>query len=132
MKQISACLFISALVGIVALLLADAVRHYSFSSVHQHVAAFPLLLIGLSYISLQLSTRRRPSEVIKELLLGLAFVLWGGEQLLPSSPLVTILDSLVVTIFVVDLALIIKERLAGVEQDARDNKCPCCQNVIHG
>ncbi len=44
-------------------------------------------------------------------MLGLAFVLWGTEQLLPPSAWVTVMDSLVIGIFVVDLALIIIEHL---------------------
>ena len=43
--------------------------------------------------------------------LGLAFVLWGAEQLLPVSRWVTAMDCLVVTIFVIDLSLITIEHL---------------------
>jgi len=69
------------------------------------------MLIGASYIFLQLSTRRRCNEILKGVLLGTAFLLWGGEQLLPPSPLVTAMDSAVITIFVVDLSLITLEHL---------------------
>ncbi len=75
------------------------------------MGAIPLILIGLSYASFQFSTQRPHSERVKGLLLGLAFVLWGSEQLLPPSPWVTVMDSLVISIFVVDLALIIIEHL---------------------
>ena len=75
------------------------------------MGALPLILIGLSYISFQLSAERGRSERAKGLLLGLAFVLWGTEQLLPPSAWVTVMDNLVITIFVVDLALIIIEHL---------------------
>ncbi len=111
LRWLCALLFLSALVGIAVLLVSDAARHYSFAAVHQRVAAFPLLLIGLSYICLQLSATRPRGEMLKGVLLGLAFVLWGGEQLLPPTALVTVMDGAVVTIFVVDLALIIAEYL---------------------
>ena len=75
------------------------------------MCALPLILIGLSYMSFQLSVERGRSERAKGLLLGLAIVLWGTEQLLPPSAWVTVMDSLVITIFVVDLALIIVEHL---------------------
>jgi len=75
------------------------------------MGALPLICIGLSYISFQLSAERERSELVKGLLLGIAFVFWGSEQLLPSSPLVTVMDSIVITIFVVDLGLIIVEHL---------------------
>ena len=111
MKFISYGLFTLALLGIVALLLGDALHHYKYSLLHQHIAAFPLMFIGLSYISLQFSLKQSVTDTIKSVLLGLAFVLWGGEMLLPGSALVTVMDGAVVTIFVVDLAWVIKDKL---------------------
>ena len=105
----SVVFFSLALLGVATLLFSDALHHLQFTSRHQQLGALPLILIGLSYISFQLSARRQSSERIKGLLLGLAFVLWGGEQLLPPSAWVTVMDSLVITIFVVDIALIIIE-----------------------
>ena len=69
------------------------------------------MFIGASYISLQLTGRRRWNEMLKGVLLGLAFLLWGGEQFMPAGPLATAMDSSVITIFVVDLSLIIVEHL---------------------
>ena len=48
---------------------------------------------------------------MKGLALGTAFVLWGAEQLLPPSSLITVMDGLVITIFVVDLSFIIRDHL---------------------
>jgi len=70
-----------------------------------------LILIGTSYTSLQLGSKRRWSEKLKAILLGLAFTLWGSEQFLPASRVVTLMDSAVITIFVVDLGLIILDYL---------------------
>jgi hypothetical protein len=110
-RWLSIILFTLALVGVAALWLSDA-RHRLFPAPsHQRIGAAPLMLIGLSYISFQLSGRRRSAERAKGLLLGLAFLLWGSEQLLPPSAWVTVMDSLVITIFVVDLVLIIIEHL---------------------
>ncbi|HEX4645795.1 MAG TPA: hypothetical protein VH598_09320, partial [Verrucomicrobiae bacterium] len=68
------------------------------------------------YIGLQLSSGRRWNEVLKEVFLGVAFVLWGGEQFLPSSPWVTAMDSVVILIFVADLSFIIVKRLKRKDQ----------------
>ncbi|MGO8671996.1 MAG: hypothetical protein ACLQVD_11595 [Capsulimonadaceae bacterium] len=111
LRWLSAILFIGALAGIGAMLLSDSTRHFQFSPIHQRVAAYPLMLIGLSYISLQLSAPRSPAERIKGVLLGLAFVLWGSEMLLPSSRLVIFMDTAVVSIFVIDLSMIVFEHL---------------------
>lgn len=105
----SVIFFSLALLGVATLFLSDARHHLQFNSSHQQFGALPLIFIGLSYISFQLSARRQRGERVKGLLLGLAFVLWGGEQLLPPSAWVTVMDSLVITIFVVDIALIIIE-----------------------
>jgi hypothetical protein len=110
-RWLSIIFFISALVGIFALWMSDGLHQLRFTSVHQRMGALPLICIGLSYISFQLSAGRQPGELVKGLLLGIAFVFWGSEQLLPSSSLVTIMDSVVITIFVVDLGLIIVEHL---------------------
>ena len=39
------------------------------------------MFIGLSYICLQFSLKQTVTDAIKSILLGLAFVLWGGEML---------------------------------------------------
>ena len=100
-----------ALASVALLLVADGIHGLKLSSMHQIAGSLSLMLIGSSYISLQLSARRRRSEMLKGVLLGIAFLLWGCEQLLPPSALVTAMDTAVVTIFVVDLSLIIFEHL---------------------
>jgi len=46
--------------------------------------------------------------MLKGILLGLAFVLWGVEQYLRSGSGITAIDSVVITIFLAGLALMIK------------------------
>lgn len=115
LRWLSILLFNSALAGVAILWFSDARSHLHPTAQHQQIGALPLILIGLSYISFQLSGRRQIMERLKGLLLGLAFVLWGGEQLMSPSVWVTVMDSLVITIFVVDLALMIVEHLRGKE-----------------
>lgn len=116
-RRLTTLFFALALAGIVMLLLTDGLHRLRYAPLHQHMAAMPLILIGMSYLCLQLSVRRPRGELIKGLLLGVAFVFWGCEQLLPSSPWVTLMDSLVVTIFVVDLSFIIFEHLRRKDHD---------------
>ena len=99
-----------ALAGIAILVVWDAGHNLSFSGAHQRVGAVPLIMIGLSYITLQLG---EPGGVdkIKGLLLGLAFVFWGSEQLLPPTRFVTIMDECVIGIFVLDVGWIIAGRI---------------------
>jgi peptidoglycan/LPS O-acetylase OafA/YrhL len=111
LRKLSLLLLISALAGMGTLLLFDVVNHLALTSIHQRMGALSFILIGTSYISLQLSSRRRWREKLKGIMLGVGFLLWGCEQFIQPSPLVTVMDSLVVAIFVVDLSLIIVDRL---------------------
>jgi hypothetical protein len=103
----SALLFLLALAGITLLWASDARHAFGLTPLHQQVGAWALILIGSSYILLQLAVGRRAGEALKGIALGAAFVLWGGEQFLAPGPAVTAIDSVVITIFVVDLSLIV-------------------------
>jgi hypothetical protein len=75
------------------------------------VSALPLFLVGGSYIALQGILRPAPIELVKRLLLGSAFVLWGIVQLMPPSVLATDLGDLVIALYVLDLGFIIQAEL---------------------
>lgn len=111
LRWLSAAFFAAALAGIGFVLLTDTVNRLRLTTAHQRVGALSFMLIGASYITLQLSAPRPKGETLRGVLLGVAFFLWGGEQFLPPSRLVTVMDSLVVVIFVLDLGSIIVSRL---------------------
>jgi hypothetical protein len=75
------------------------------------LSAIPLLLAGSSYIVLQAILRPRPLELVKRLMLGIAFLLWGVVQLMPVSDLALELGNVVIALYVVDLGLIIWSEL---------------------
>jgi hypothetical protein len=118
LRSLSLLLFILAVGGIIVLLTSDVSHGLRLTSFHQQASALALILIGMSYISLQLSAKRRRGEKLKGIFLGFAFVLWGSEQFLPASRLVTLMDSAVITIFVVDLGLIILDNLKRGDHQA--------------
>jgi len=115
-RGFSLLLFVSALGALAVLLASDAAHALRLTIFHQQSGAVALILIGASYVSLQLSSGGSWNETIKGIFLGLAFILWGGEQFLPASWVVTLMDSAVITIFVVDLGLIILGRLKRSDQ----------------
>jgi hypothetical protein len=66
-----------------------------------------LLLAGSSYLVLQAILRPPPLELLKRIMLGVAFLLWGVVQLMPASDLATELGNVVIALYVIDLGLII-------------------------
>jgi hypothetical protein len=78
---------------------------------HAPLSAMPLLLAGGSYIALQAALRPAPMELIRRLMLGSAFVLWGIVQLMPPSTLATDLGDLVIALYVFDLGLMVQAEL---------------------
>jgi hypothetical protein len=81
---------------------------------HAPLSAMPLLLVGASYIALQGLLRPAPIELVKRLLLGSAFLLWGIVQLMPPSVLATDLGDLVIALYVLDLGIIVDAELRGL------------------
>jgi len=117
LRWCSAAFLLAALAGIASLLAGDAWNSLTPTVLHHRAGALSLMLIGLSYISLQLSAPRATRELITGLLLGIAFLMWGGEEFAPPGPLVTLMDSAVVTIFVVDLGVIVAGHLKRRDHD---------------
>jgi hypothetical protein len=108
---LSTIFFIMALAGIVVLIGTDILHHLRFSLLHQRLDAWPLTMIGLSYIALNLAGNLSRADRIKGIIMGVAFLLWGGEQLIPPSRISTVMDEGAVTIFVVDVTFIIWSRI---------------------
>ena len=86
-----------------------------WSLIKKLLSSIPLLLAGASYIVLQAILRPRPLELVKRLMLGIAFLLWGVVQLMPVSDLAVELGNVVIALYVVDLGLIIWSELQKKE-----------------
>jgi hypothetical protein len=96
---------IGALATIGFLIVSDAAHGFRITSLHSRLGACALVLIGAACESFQFTSPQARRERVKGMLLGAAFVLWGIEQLLPSSRWTTAMDTVVVAIFVVDLGM---------------------------
>jgi len=113
LRMLSSALFLSALASVAWLLASGVWFGFQPTRQHRHAGALALILIGASFVCAQLGSARRWSDRLKGILLGTAFALWGCEQYLAPGALVTAVDSLVVTVFVVDLALVIFSAPSG-------------------
>ncbi len=119
LRWIGLTCLVGTLLTVTLLLLTDLANLFQPSLFHRQAGALALILIGASYLSLQFYQNRPRSEVVKGTLLSLAFLLWGLEQFLPEAAGVTIIDTLVVLIFVADLGLVILQRLRR-DREPRD------------
>jgi hypothetical protein len=106
----------AALAALVGLCVSDSFQGFRFTAQHVHYGALALILIGASYVALQVGESRPWAERLKGAALGAAFLMWGVEQLLPPSRIVTIMDFLVISIFVVDLNLIIRDQIRRTKE----------------
>jgi hypothetical protein len=125
LRTAAGMLTIAAVLGAGTLLLSDAgpqlVAAVKFAAAmaprawallgHAPLSAMPLLLIGSAYIGLQALLRPVGMELLKRLMLGSAFLLWGIVQLMPPSVVATDLGDLVIALYVLDLGLIIQAEL---------------------
>lgn len=82
-------LIVLALVAGGRLLLSDLAPHGFVDLPHAPLSAAPLLLIGAASLGFQVLTRPRPPVLFKALLVSLAFILWGIDQMLPPGRLTT-------------------------------------------
>ncbi|GHO95400.1 hypothetical protein KSF_054480 [Reticulibacter mediterranei] len=85
------------------LLLGDLAPQVFVSLPHAPVSAAPLLLIGAASLGFQVLTRPKPLELFKALLVSLAFILWGVDQMLPPGWLTTTVGDVVIVLYVIDL-----------------------------
>jgi len=113
---VSAVALTAAVLGIAVLVAWDIWHRLIFTAAHPHLAALPLCLIGVSYLFFQLSIQGNRRGIMKAILLGIAFVLWGAEQLMKRGRVVTVMDEAVVAIFVIDVGVIIWDGLKGSQE----------------
>jgi hypothetical protein len=74
-------------------------------------SALPLIGIGVSYAFLQFTLPRTKREFLLSMAVSLAFILWGVEQFIPVARIASLVDDVVVFLFVLDLGIVIRGRL---------------------
>ena len=74
-------------------------------------SALPLIGIGVSYALLQFTVPRTRTEFCLSLAVSLAFILWGAEQFMHTAWIISLVDDVVVFLFVLDLGIVIRGHL---------------------
>lgn len=96
-------LIVLAFFGGLLLLLEDALLPLFPHLPHAPVSAAPLLLMGTASLVFQRLLRPKPLDLLKAMLVSLAFLLWGIDQFLPLGWGATSLGDLVIVLYVLDL-----------------------------
>jgi hypothetical protein len=82
------------------------------------VSALPLLAVGLSFLLAQAMIRPGRAELLKNMLIVAAFLLWGVVQIIEHNPLSKTLGDVVIALYVVELAWTILARLHSARKQA--------------
>jgi hypothetical protein len=112
-------LVVLALAACVGLLASDSRAVNALGLSASAISAAPLLLVGMSFLIVQTMIRPRLLELLRNMLLVAAFILWGVVQLMAQSVLSKRLGNVVIALYVLDLAWVILARVnpAGEQLD---------------
>ena len=114
-----------ALASAAALMAWDVVPSLFRARVHDMLGVLALALIAFDYLVHQVILRPGHKDLLKAILLAMAFLFWAANQLWPDSPRATLFNDLAIALFVLDLFLSMigwpAERPEGdVEGEARE------------
>jgi peptidoglycan/LPS O-acetylase OafA/YrhL len=95
------------LASVGVLLVWDAAPGLFPARAHDLLGALPLALIAVAYLIYQTAHRPPVREFLKAIMLAVAFLLWGANQLWPDSPRATLYNDIAIALFVLDVFLVI-------------------------
>jgi hypothetical protein len=103
-------LCIVTLVSVAVLLLWDAFPGLFPARAHEFLATFPLAMIACACLIYEAIRRPPLSEVVKAILLALAFLFWSANQFWPNLRQATLFNDIAIGLFVFDVFLAITSR----------------------
>lgn len=106
-RSISAVLGVMTLASVGVLFAWDAAPALFPERAHDFLAAFPLAMIALAYLVYQAAHRPARGELLKAILLAIAFLFWAGNQLWPNLRQATLFNDIAIALFVLDVFLVI-------------------------
>lgn len=94
------------LAGVGVLLLWDLRPRYFPPRAHDVLGAFPLAMIAFAYLVYQTAHRPPFRELVKAIMLAIAFAFWAANQLWPDIPQATLFNDIAIALFVLDVFLV--------------------------
>jgi hypothetical protein len=93
--------------GAVGVLVAwDAFPGYFPARAHDFLAAFPLAMIAFAYLAYQTAHRPPFRELLKAILLAIAFLFWAANQFWPDLRKAVLFNDIAIGLFVLDVFLV--------------------------
>jgi hypothetical protein len=105
-RSLPVVLGVLTLASVVVLLVWDAAPGLFPARAHDVLGAFPLAMIAVAYLAYQAAHRPARLEVVKAVLLAVAFLFWAANQLWPDIPQSTLCNDIAIALFVLDIFLV--------------------------
>jgi hypothetical protein len=105
-RALAVILGVVSLASVVVLFAWDAYPRWFPARAHDSLAAFPLAMIAFAYLVYQAAHRPALLEVVKAILLAIAFLFWAANQLWPDLRQATLFNDVAIALFVLDVFLV--------------------------
>lgn len=105
-RALPAVLGVITLAGVAVLLLWEAYPAPFPAQAHDMLAAFPLAMIAVAYLAYQAAHRPPVRELVKAVLLAIAFLFWAANQYWPNLKQATLFNDIAIALFVFDVFLV--------------------------
>ena len=105
-RALPVILGVMTLADVAVLLVWDAFPQWFPTRSHDFLGAFSLAMIACAYLVYQLVHRPPARELIKAVLLAVAFLFWAANQFWPDSPQATVYNDVAIALFVFDVFLV--------------------------
>ena len=105
-RALPVILGVITLASVVVLFAWDAIPQLFPAKSHNFLAAFPLAVIALAYLVYQTAHRPARMEVVKAIMLAVAFLFWAANQLWPDLSQATLFNDVAIALFVLDVFLV--------------------------
>src|SRR5262249_4143870 len=100
-------LVLAALASSVLLLASDSSAAFRASREREILSSVPLIAIALACLAFHASWKPQPFDLLKRILKSAAFLSWAATQLAPHAPWSPVATDIAISLFVLDLALVL-------------------------
>ena len=114
------------MLGVGALLAWDVAPGLFPAGTHEFLGAFTLAGIAIAYMVYQVAHRPPPLELLKAVLLAVAFLFWAANQYWPNLAQATLFNDIAIALFVLDVFLVIVGWPAAAVDTSFGETCEEC------